>query len=173
MNKQEACQFLNVSERSLARYAAQGKVQVTYMKGSRGNVAIYDDADLLRLKENLAQPTAIRLANENALPSMLSSPANPDNLAMQPLSGLAGIVGVLDRMAARDEAIIMALGALKPSMPIEHKLMLTLPEASQLSGISKDVLRKEIRANKLKASTGFGRGYRIKRADLDAFVKKI
>ncbi len=50
MNKQEACAFLNVSERSLARYAAQGKIQVTYVKGTRGNVAVYDDADFQKLK---------------------------------------------------------------------------------------------------------------------------
>lgn len=170
MNKQEACQFLGVSDRSLARYAAQGKVQVTYVKGSRGNVAIYDDADLQRLKEELAEPTGMRLANEKAISVASNNSANHDNLAMLPLSGL---VNVFDRMAARDEAIITALGTLKPSIGIEHKLMLTLPEASQLSGISKDVLRQEIRAKKLKASVGLGRGYRVKRTDLDTFVKKL
>ena len=61
MNKAEACQFLKVSERSLARYAAQGKIGVTYQKGKRGNVALYDDEDLKRLKEELSQPIPLEL----------------------------------------------------------------------------------------------------------------
>jgi excisionase family DNA binding protein len=45
-------------------------------------------------------------------------------------------------------------------------------EASQLSGLSRRILRQAIEEKKLKARI-IGRGWRVKRADLDAYVMKL
>jgi excisionase family DNA binding protein len=49
--------------------------------------------------------------------------------------------------------------------------MLTLAEASQLSGLSRGLLLGKIKARKLKAQI-LGRGWKVKRADLEAFIRK-
>ena len=166
MNKQEACEFLGVSERSLARYAAAGKIQVTYTKGTRGNIAIYDDADLERLKEELSQPTAIRPANEQAIPAI---PATSDKLATRSVANLSGF---FDQLQARDEVFITSLLQGRSQVAIENKLTLNLQEAAQLSGLSRNHLRDAIREKKLKARI-IGRGWRMKRSDLEAYIKKL
>jgi excisionase family DNA binding protein len=50
--------------------------------------------------------------------------------------------------------------------------MLTLQEAAALSNLSRAHLRQAIRCGKLKAKI-IGRGWRIKRADLDTYVRAL
>jgi excisionase family DNA binding protein len=50
--------------------------------------------------------------------------------------------------------------------------MLSLAEASQLSGLSREHLREAIEEKKLKARI-IGGGWRVKRDDLDLYVKKL
>jgi excisionase family DNA binding protein len=56
---------------------------------------------------------------------------------------------------------------------IERKLLLTLPEAAAYSGLSEAKLNQAVRTGKLKARKDLGKGYRIKRSDVEAFVKSI
>jgi excisionase family DNA binding protein len=166
MNKQEACTFLGVSERSLARYAAQGKIQVTYTKGTRGNIAIYDDTDLQRLKEELGQPTGVRLATA---PPPIENSATTDKLATRPLANMAGF---FEHLQARDETLITSLLQSRSQVAIENKLTLNLQEAAHLSGLSRNRLRDAIKEKKLKAKI-IGRGWRMKRTDLEAYIQKL
>jgi excisionase family DNA binding protein len=55
---------------------------------------------------------------------------------------------------------------------LAEKLTLSLVEASQLSGLSRNHLRQAIEDKKLRARI-IGRGWRVKREDLDAYVKKL
>jgi len=55
---------------------------------------------------------------------------------------------------------------------LTDKLTLTLTEATLLSGLSRGYLRQAIHAGKLKARI-IGKGWRVKRADLDSYVKKL
>jgi excisionase family DNA binding protein len=50
--------------------------------------------------------------------------------------------------------------------------MLTLPEASTLSNLSRGHLRDAIRGGRLKAKI-IGRGWRVKRADLDLYIRTL
>jgi len=52
------------------------------------------------------------------------------------------------------------------------KLMLSLSECSRLSGLSRNHLRQAIEDKKLKARI-IGKGWRVKRSDLDAYVQKL
>jgi excisionase family DNA binding protein len=58
-------------------------------------------------------------------------------------------------------------------VPIEKKLLLTLPEAAGYSGLSEAKLNDAIRAGKLSARKNLGKGYRIKRSDLESYVKSL
>jgi excisionase family DNA binding protein len=62
--------------------------------------------------------------------------------------------------------------AVNSPVPVADKLTLSLIEASQLSGLSRNHLRQAIEEKKLKARI-IGRGWRVKRDDLDAYVKKL
>jgi len=57
-------------------------------------------------------------------------------------------------------------------VPVADKLTLSLVEAAQLSGLSRNHLRQAIEDKKLRARI-IGRGWRVKRDDLDAYVKKL
>jgi excisionase family DNA binding protein len=79
------------------------------------------------------------------------------------------------------ERIVAALQALLKSRraseevsiaDLAQKLMLNLSEASVLSNLSRTHLRKAIQSGKLKAKI-IGRGWRIKRADLDIYVRAL
>jgi excisionase family DNA binding protein len=68
--------------------------------------------------------------------------------------------------------MIAAAVAGAASLSVADKLTLSLVEASQLSGLSRGHLREAIEAKKLKARI-IGRGWRVKRDDLDLYVKKL
>jgi excisionase family DNA binding protein len=159
MNKAEACSFLGVSERSLARYAAQGKISVSYEKGKRGNVAVYSDDDLQRLKDELSQPVSMRPAVERSL-------ATTDSHAIAPVSMISTLPDLLTLIAERLKP------SERPQVAIENKLTLSLAEAAALSGLSQNFLSDAIHDGKLKAAKR-GRGWNVKRNDLDSFIKKL
>jgi excisionase family DNA binding protein len=88
------------------------------------------------------------------------------------------LVQVSDTM----ERVIAALAALRCTNPaptqtvsvadIAHKIMLTLPEAAMLTGLSRNHLRQAIEKGMLKAKN-VERGWRVKRTDLDHYVENL
>ncbi len=81
------------------------------------------------------------------------------------LDGLNHLAEVLK--AIREEQEIDRL-----SVPIQYKLTLSLAEASALSGISRQRLRAAIKDGTLIAQI-IGRGYRVKRTDLEDYVDSL
>jgi excisionase family DNA binding protein len=71
------------------------------------------------------------------------------------------------------ETIRAALGGSnKSTLSIGEKIILTLDDAAALTSLSKHTLREKIKTGKLKARI-IGRGYKIKRSDLDAFAAEL
>jgi excisionase family DNA binding protein len=80
------------------------------------------------------------------------------------------------------ERLISALEALRSNNPpptatvsvadIAHKIMLTLPEATMLTGLSRNHLRQAIEKGMLKGKL-VERGWRVKRTDLDDYVENL
>lgn len=96
---------------------------------------------------------------------------------MQSLAdALPAPAAVLDRLAAALDALQAGVqGTSKPVVTITdmaHKLMLSLPEAAALSGLSRRHLRQAMTDGQLKARK-IGQGWRVKRADLEAYVEKL
>ena len=58
------------------------------------------------------------------------------------------------------------------SIPIHHKLTLSLAEASALAGISRSRLHQAIKDGILTVQI-LGRGYRVKRTDLEDYVDSL
>jgi excisionase family DNA binding protein len=159
MDKEKAAKFLGVSTRTLQRYTTQGKIAVTYKHGKTGAEADYDEEELKRFK---AQQESITYAPAH------SAAGDGLSLALAPIqregAALAG--------AAAAAAILERLQPTKTGVPVESKPLLKIDEASQLTGLSRQILREAIEANKLKAKI-VGRAFRIKRDDLDQYLKKL
>jgi excisionase family DNA binding protein len=58
------------------------------------------------------------------------------------------------------------------NVSIADKPLLKLNEAAALTGLSRDTLRTAIDAKKLKGKL-IGKAFRIKRDDLDEYIKKL
>jgi excisionase family DNA binding protein len=84
------------------------------------------------------------------------------------------------RLRARQDAnqfLQILRQAIKPEtkaagVPIADKPLLKLDEAAALTGLSRDTLRKAIKTKKLKGKM-IGKAFRIKRNDLDEYIKKL
>lgn len=165
MNKEEAAKFLGVSVRAVQRYAAAGKLSVTYTRGARGQVAQFNQEELERLKQQLSEPVYPQR------PAIAESGDNHGQEAVAPVTPQA-----LVTQEAFADRLIETLEALKPeSTPpvfVAYKLTLNLKEAAQLAGLSRGFLLEAIHDGTLKAAKR-GRGWNIKRTDLDAYVNKL
>jgi excisionase family DNA binding protein len=155
--KREAADFLGVKPRTLELYTQQGRLSVKYGKGQRGRVAQYDETELETLKHDLEQEAETAYPHRGAL-------------IAKPHAGIA--------TGSDSEQILKLLSAAlssrqdgPPVVPIAEKLMLTIAEAAALAGLSRVELRAAIKEKKLQAIRR--RGFKIKRADLDSFIKNL
>jgi excisionase family DNA binding protein len=165
MNKIEAAEFLGVSTRALERYAAAGRIEGHYERGKTGKVLAFVPADLERFKTELEAPTSRAIALPDKAPTQPTSRA----LAKPDAASNALSIDVLGALAqwARDNARQDAT-----RVPIEAKLLLSLSEAQSLTGLSRNFLRGMIDDSNLKARK-IGRGWKIKRTELEKFVGKL
>lgn len=167
ITKEQAAEILGKSERAVERYSkADGDkpalLSVTYEKGKTRDVPMYDENEVRELAERLRQPQAAR---------PVLAPAENQQNAIATRSDIGdNLVAILQRMAsAIEESNTPA-----PTVPLADKLLLSLPEAAMLSGIPVDKLRSAVKSGALKAIPAIGRGLgKVRRADLDAYVKKL
>ena len=168
MNKQEAAEYLGVSVRTLQRLTAQGGISAGEVRGKTGMVTDYAKEELDRFKqeEERKAQDATRYVRPHVIPVTPDS-ATPAQTALA--LGRAGNSPALVELIA---ALEQAHTARTPPVPVADKSTLSLAEASQLSGLSRGHLRQAIEEKKLKARI-IGRGWQVKRGDLDAYVKKL
>jgi len=163
MNKQQAADFLGVTPRAVERYTAQGKLSVRYEKGKTRPVAVYSEEELRALKQEIENPSvhrpAVELLQTTSHNSQALIPTNTEQ-------GLAEFVGFLKGAVESSQRMPMA------TLSIADKIMLTLPEAALLTSLSRGHLRQAIEEKKLRARI-IGKGWRVKREDLEAYVKKL
>jgi excisionase family DNA binding protein len=178
MNKREAAEELGCSTRQVEKYVGTKRLRVVeYVRGKSGREGVYDAKDVARLKAEL----------EAEKREVIGRPAQSSALAPRPAQGqafalaeqIAEGIGAQREDAARVasllETIRDALTNGRASLAdVDLKLTLSVAEAAQLSGFSRESLREAINAGTLKAKTVKGRrGWTIKRGDLDAYVKKL
>jgi excisionase family DNA binding protein len=162
MNKKEAAEHLGVSTRLVEKYASEGRLgEVTYIRGRTGKQAEYDRQAVEKLKAVLDTPDTAIAAR------------TPDARLFA-----AHLVEILER---REQANIEALrglltdGSDKPrraSVRVSEKILLTINDCRLLTGLSDASMRAAIRSGKLKGQK-IGRGYKIKRGDLDRYIESL
>lgn len=160
-NKKEAAEYLGISTRMLENYATKGRLSVRKERGATGDIAIYDDKELRQLRAELDAKRAPRpsIVRESGEASAMVRASGSDVSGLVPGGFFVQLVAAL----ASNKAPILQLG---------DKLTLTLAEAAALAGLSKDFLSKAIHAKKLKAAKR-GRGWNIKKDDLEDYVRKL
>jgi len=171
MNKEEAANFLGVSVRTLQRYTAQGRIAANYKPGKTNKEAVYDEKELARFKRELETATyPVRPSVTLGATSEVQGIARHEQgVSIAPVTLDTGDVRDTPEMRTR---MLAAFEAMASPVRLTDKLTLTLTEASLLSGLSRNHLRQAIEEKKLKARI-IGRGWRVKRDDLDAYVKKL
>ena len=195
MNKQEAAQFLGVSVRTLESYAAQNRVVVNYIRGKTRPVADFDEADLERLKDELAPPgnsansaatsqnseIAQNSANRAAIPQKPAKnlAANSETSQSAGLSALArtesgapnGAVLVIE--ASHLQELLQAALSTNPETPqhLAAKMLLTLSEAQTLTGLSRETLKSAMDAGELPAQR-IGKAWRLRPEDVREWLKQ-
>ncbi len=157
MNKEEAANYIGASVRTLQRLTGAGKIPVTYERGHKGDEARYSQSDLDAYLQS-QKPVALMRPDTDAT-----------NDATQAMS-LVTTGGAASGMAGA--ALIEAFAQMSAPVRVSEKFTLSLVEAAQLSGLSRGHLRFAIEEKKLKARI-IGRGWRVKREDLEAYIKKL
>jgi excisionase family DNA binding protein len=189
ITKAQAAKILQKSERAVERYvnANPPLLSVTYEKGKTRDVPMYDESEVRALAERLKHP-------QTAARAVLAPDASSSQTeALEKLDSFVGIQResadlfreLLERVVVELESgmttradISDKLDAIYEKMAeasvteLANKLTLSLVESSRLSGIARGHLRADIHAGKLKAKI-VGRGWHIKRTDLEAYVKKL
>jgi excisionase family DNA binding protein len=163
-HKKEAATYLGVSTRTLENYVKRGELGVRKMKGATGDVAVYDDDELRRLKAKIDGKRAPHPVVVRDEPN-----GNSESLAM--MRGSISHLSPLDLMAAISAATVKERQS-TPVVTIGEKVMLTLLDAAALTSLSVNHLREAIKAGILKGKI-IGRGWKVKRTDLDAYVKSL
>ncbi len=173
-NKQEAADYLGVSVRTLLRLVDQGKLG--HMPKRRpAEETRFDPSELERYQRVMKDAAA-------GIVSGVVVPVTPDTpFEKQALERRAGGVTItpvtlgtgdtLDTPAMQDR-MLRAFEAMASPVRLSDKLTLSLTEAALLAGLSRAHLREAIANKKLKARI-IGRGWRVKRDDLDAYIKKL
>jgi excisionase family DNA binding protein len=84
-------------------------------------------------------------------------------------------------MASREQAHVEAIRGLlsgsseeprSASVRVSEKILINLSDCRSLTGLSEATLRDAIKSKKLKAKI-IGRGWKVKRQDLDEFINNL
>jgi excisionase family DNA binding protein len=162
MNKKEASEFLGISTRLVEKYASENRLgEVTYVRGKTGKQAEYDRKAVENLKTALESPdTAIATKTPDArlfVAQLVEAMANHEQANIEAIRGLLSGSGEYPRNA---------------SVRISEKILLNLSDCRSLTGLSEATLRDAIKSGELRAKI-IGRGWKVKRQDLDEFIKKL
>jgi excisionase family DNA binding protein len=151
MNKIGAAKELKISVRSLQRLAQSGVLKVVYKRGDSGKQeAVFDADDIAKYKIERDKPI------DKLVP--VSAMTKNDLARSNTLEFL--------------DVFKNALTSRKSVVPIADKVLLTVQDCRALTGLSEQIIRDAIRGETLKARR-IGRGFKVKRTDLDDFIDKL
>ncbi len=162
MNKKEVAAFLGISTRLVEKYASEGRLgEITYVRGKTGKQAEYNQEAIEKLKTAL-ESTDTSLAT-----------TTPDARLF--------VAQLVEAMASREQAHVKAIRGLlsgnskeprSASIRVSEKILLNLTDCRLLTGLSQATLKDAIKSEKLKAKL-IGRGWKVKRQDLDEFINNL
>jgi excisionase family DNA binding protein len=162
MNKKEVSEFLGISTRRVEKYASAGRLgEVTYVRGKTGKQAEYNQEAVEKLKTALESPDT--------------------SLATTTPDARLFVAQLVEAITTREQAHVEAIRGLLSGSPeeprsasvrVSEKILLNLTDCRLLTGLSETSLREAIKSGELRAKI-IGRGWKVKRQDLDDFIKKL
>lgn len=155
MNRKQISEILGVSEKSVSRYVASGRLPDRRIGGALD----IPDADVERLKAELEAPT------ERAA----QSPQNGAETALARLAEVSAMQGFGGALVPVPRGQMQAPIHASPLVPVADKMLLSLEEAGAMSNVSVARLRVAIKSSQLPARR-IGRGYRVRPDDLRRWV---
>jgi excisionase family DNA binding protein len=169
MDSKSAAEKLGVSVRSLQRLVKKyPQIAVTHARGKSGKIeASYKAEDIAWLKKEINKPVEREPA-----------PAQSEGAALTALAPGDG-ARQLQAIPPRNQLTALALlvrEVIGDSEPLSESapLMLSIPQAARLSGLSVSMLREAVKDGRLIAHRGIGHGLgKIKRSDLRDFISKL
>jgi excisionase family DNA binding protein len=192
MNREAAAKKLNISVRSLHRVVAaelkkpkkQRRLNVVYKRGRSGKQeAVFDPEEIAAYKRDRDQPTerepppeppesaALMPVAVVDVPTTREAPATGEDSRQTQLVALVA-AGAREGVQAAMTALLPPARAEVSLSDLTVKPLLKLDEAARLTGLSRAILREAIEAESLKAKL-VGRAWRIKRTDLNAYIKTL
>ncbi len=181
LTKTEAADYIGVSVRTLLRLT--GKRIAHLPKRRSAEETLYSRAELDRYQSEVEREAAgVVVSGVAVAPGTRVTSVTPDTRALQAVDqslmpavpGMPSVTGTPDADGASifQARMLAALEAIAATVKLTDKMTLNLVEAAQVSGLSRNHLREAIHAGKLKAKI-IGRGWKVKRTDLDAYVRKL
>ncbi len=175
MNKTEAAEYLGCSVRQLERYTADNRIGVRMEKGRTRPTPVYDEGELEAFKSSLERAVFRPAVQRMDTPESAAERAG--NAIATQGDGALSVLSQASQMETFARFIVEAVQAQKsesaPSLSdLSAKLLLSLAEAQALTGLSRDTLRAAIEDGSLSARR-IGRGWKIKRRDLESYVEKL
>jgi hypothetical protein len=183
-DKDQAAKFLGVSVRTLQRRMSANAIAFTTRRTKTGDEVVFTADELKRHKREFTEVKAI--VSPSVSPTSESVTPRPDDAPSGDQVSLAVLQSApleMWKAAPADFWKALAKGITRTSNParvqkttaeLAHKLLLSIPEAARLSGIPIDKLRAAVNSGELATVSGIGRGLgKIKRSDLDLFIKKL
>jgi excisionase family DNA binding protein len=190
MNKKEVAAYLGLSEKTVERYKASGKLSARLRRvvggdGKTRKVLDFEQQDVERLRCELSgdivypnltdgqpqtntqtdtdiQTRTDRESSKNTDLSRIGQTPTDTDIQTQTTNPIEIISARFENVFEKNLEVFRAGG----------KLLLDLKDCRLLTGLSNANLRDAIRSGKL-AGRKIGRGFKIKRADLDKFIKNL
>jgi excisionase family DNA binding protein len=183
MNKKEAAEFLELSEKTVERYKSSGKLSARMKRivgadGKSRKVLDFNQSDLDRLKSELSgnivfpELTDRHAQTETQTDTDRQTQLDNANFVNNELSTVGQT-----QTANLFEVIFKSLETISErnlrASDRFQKLMLTVDEAAAVSGLPKAFLDRAIKKDGALKATKIGGRYRIKRQDLDEFINNL
>jgi excisionase family DNA binding protein len=151
-SKREAAELLGLSTRGVERAVRRGHLAVQYRDSKHGKKAWFSPPELERFRQLQMERGPVGFTS--------GIPGQP------PGAPMVGTLVPMVEIGARREK---GQNSSANPVPISERLTLNVEEASQLSGLPRSFIVKNIHSGKLKA-VRIGRSFHVKRSDLNQFV---
>lgn len=164
ISKADAAKRLNVSAKWLERRVSAGQLTAYKKPGKTGLETHFALADIEAIERERQSPVlAPRVEiRQDKTPGEQS--------ALVPRDQFAALLEIFTKRLPDQTR----QDATRAMVAVESKAFLTIGEAVALSGLGRSQIEAALKAGKLKARSFTGtRGKRIRRSDLDAYLKKL
>jgi excisionase family DNA binding protein len=168
LDKKQAAEYLGISTRTLERWVKDGKIRARYELKNNAETAIYDieELDLIREEKQI-----VRVKPSTSDITIDTTPDSSDIIQIAPGGFLSPLRDLIERLVAAIENLRGQDAKTTPAS-LRGKLLLTLPDAQILTGLSRDILMTAIKNNELPAKI-MGKAYRIKTQDLIEYIANL